>query len=128
MTSDECREEFEARGRLNFDITRREDGHYKERDTECAWVGFRSAWKPSEMGFDPKTEGALEKYLRFVAVELGKPLVAQSFPGPEAHKLTPEEYAFEIGRVEIGIALGIIKSEIYISRRLGSMQRLNKCT
>lgn len=44
--------------------------------------------------------------IRDFAIEVGRPLVANSFPGPDAHKLTPDEYAYEIGRVMIAIELG----------------------
>jgi len=42
--------------------------------------------------------GGLEGFLRKLAIQLGKPLIRTSFPGPEAHKLTVDEYAFEIGK------------------------------
>lgn len=42
-----------------------------------------------------------ESAIKEMAIEIGRPLVATSFPGPEAHKLTPDEYAFVIGRAVI---------------------------
>lgn len=51
--------------------------------------------------------GSLDKFMKALAIRLGKPLIRQSFPGPDAHKLTVVEYAYEIGKVEIMAALGL---------------------
>lgn len=45
--------------------------------------------------------------IKEMAIRLGKPLIRQSFPGPDADKLTVDEYAFELGKASIMIELGL---------------------
>jgi hypothetical protein len=49
--------------------------------------------------------------VRMFAIDVGRPLVRQSFPGPEAHKLTANEYAYQLGKCTIGMELEIIEFE-----------------
>ncbi len=44
------------------------------------------------------------------AIDVGRPLIRQSFPGPDAHKLTVNEYAYQLGVCTIGIELDLIET------------------
>lgn len=48
--------------------------------------------------------------IRGLAIDIGRPLIRTSFPGPDTHKLTADEYALELGKITIGIELGLIES------------------
>ena len=66
---------------------------------------------PSETASRPSSgRSRLSQGVMAFAIDVGRPLVRQSFPGPEAHKLTANEYAYQLGVCTIGCELGLIET------------------
>lgn len=91
----ECRDRFEQKASPNYDLTRREDGHYSSRDTEAAWCGWRSCWSDRQSALD------IEAFL----VELGRPHIRTAFLGDG--NPTDDQVAREIGSSLVQIHLGL---------------------